>query len=494
MPFHIRDEGVISTSMLDSLARYKQTLVLLLCYGAYSVIAYQHATNYFYLFDDFALIGLAQNNDCISLLTLPLIGFFRPLVFIFLKVQYAVFGWESPSGYCIVSLVVHAINSLLVRHLVLLLKPKESWIATLSGILYLFSPWSSETFFWASLQFDVFGGFFTLLSLHAGLRAFTSQNKIAIGCYTTSAALCYFLALVCKEAFVPVPVLLFVLHFIQRPGAMRSLNISHFAYGLFSTCALVLYLIIRGNHLAFGDGAYGNFFALARRAQPQSLFFGLALWPFNRVNTLSYWVQKSAVISSGIIAIAFCMKRPYRREMGLLMLAIAITFVPVYFFKRGFNSTNSGRALQFAGIFWSIILSMGLYAAASINFTVRKKKIIMAFMYGLICCLAVSSVLYQAKIWRSATRISRLCVQQFAKVRAPHKVYFVKNLPSTFIEGPYILKPYAFMFFFQDSSISVISRDVSLSWNGGNILKLRTKEPNKFDKQPNDIDTIAFIY
>ena len=68
------------------------------------------------------------------------------------------------------------------------------------------------------------------------------------------------------------------------------------------------------------------------------------------------------------------------------------------------------------------------------------------------------------------------------------------NLPTTFIEGPYILKPYAFKYFFQDSSISVISRDVSLSWNGGKIRVVKTSEPNTLDKQPIEIDTITFIY
>ena len=69
------------------------------------------SSHYFFLFDDFALFGEASRRTAAEIVTTPLFGFYRPLVFLLTKVEFGVFGWQHPEAALAISQSIHLINA-----------------------------------------------------------------------------------------------------------------------------------------------------------------------------------------------------------------------------------------------------------------------------------------------------------------------------------------------------------------------------------------------
>src|SRR5262245_13901636 len=109
---------------------------------------------YFFLFDDFALVGQASIFPLRELSTVAHFGFYRPVVFVLAKAEFWAFSWRHPAGYLAVSLTIHALSAALVFGI-----SRRFGLATLSAaagaVLFAASPWATEATFWVSGRFDI---------------------------------------------------------------------------------------------------------------------------------------------------------------------------------------------------------------------------------------------------------------------------------------------------------------------------------------------------
>ena len=101
------------------------------------------------MIDDYCVLGLAGTTSYGDILASALIGFYRPLAFTFLKMEYALFGWEYPGAYIVVSFLIHLV--VLVGCLVRFIMPGRGPVALLSSAIFLLSPWVGENFFWLTV-------------------------------------------------------------------------------------------------------------------------------------------------------------------------------------------------------------------------------------------------------------------------------------------------------------------------------------------------------
>jgi hypothetical protein len=82
---------------------------------------------------------------------------------------------------------------------------------------------------------------------------------------------------------------------------------------------------------------------------------------------------------------------------------------------------------------------------------------------------------YQSNIWREAARLARTSVEQFASYTGSTEPVYIPNLPYIFEQGPYVLKSYAFGFYFHGLLVPPVRADaLVLSWENGRISAVRT--------------------
>src|SRR5881394_1758524 len=61
------------------------------------VIDASYARRYFFLFDDFALVGQASTFSVHNIVTSARFGFYRPVVFLLVKAEWWAFSWRHPA-------------------------------------------------------------------------------------------------------------------------------------------------------------------------------------------------------------------------------------------------------------------------------------------------------------------------------------------------------------------------------------------------------------
>lgn len=144
-----------------------------------------------------------------------LLGVYQPLAWLLFFAQYAVWGLE-PWGYHLVSLLWHAVNTILFFHLTreLLVRARpdvadrdRTFGAALAAALFAVHPLRVEVVAWASCQPYLPCVSFCLLALLVYLRA-SAEGRLGplVVCWVLFLA-----ALLCKSSAVPLPLLLLVL-------------------------------------------------------------------------------------------------------------------------------------------------------------------------------------------------------------------------------------------------------------------------------------------
>lgn len=121
-------------------------ILILLIWGA-------HIWQYFFLFDDFALVGDSAATPLSQIFGLPLFGFYRPIPFVLTKAQHWLSSW-NPSAFALGNISLHAINSVLVFVLVGFYSDKTP-ARYVAALVFAASPWAGEAYFWTSGRFDV---------------------------------------------------------------------------------------------------------------------------------------------------------------------------------------------------------------------------------------------------------------------------------------------------------------------------------------------------
>ena len=125
---------------------------------------------------------------------------YRPLRTCLFALEYALFGVEDSTGWHAVSLLLHALNSLLVYLVLLPLFRGRPLPAGLAALVFAVHPVTSESVAWVSSQGDLLAMTFMLLALLVTQRTGVSRTVLGL--------LFYALACLAKESALMLPGLL----------------------------------------------------------------------------------------------------------------------------------------------------------------------------------------------------------------------------------------------------------------------------------------------
>ena len=429
-----------------------------------------HISNYFFLFDDFAIVGESSSSAIRRILTFPIFAFYRPLVFLLLRSEWHLFRWQHPAGYMAVAQVWHIANASLL--FVLLRQLDRSRIAAMCGAtLFWLSPWSAETYLWLGARFDLVATFGVLSSLVAALavaREDRAGRCVVIGLLGISAAAA---GMFSKEsglvAIVACPLLLLV----RRP---RSWKAAAWYEGALLSVA-VAYVMTRTHLLPGLDTAYGGASGLYSRATiiQNAGSYVRALFTAPMPGVLPGQLPSRTILSiaAGSAALTYAWiwwKLP--RIAALATIAFGLAIAPVVWQPMPIESSAASRYAYLPGVWVGVLFAAGvdaLGAAGSSPWTIGWLIAVVSATFG----YAGTSVAHQADTWRQAALLSRATVRQFTPILDQHheKVY-ISNLPFWFTDGPYVIKDYAFSWYFVGRPVPMIrARTMVVANNRGRL-------------------------
>jgi hypothetical protein len=279
--------------------------------------------------------GIQSLNSAWQLFTRPQAdGFYRPLTFLSLWLDYRVFG-TAYAGYHAQSIALHMINSLLVAWLAMSLgfgRKGSLW----TGLLFGAAAVNFEAVVWPAARFDLLATMFTLLALIFAIKYFRNTSARA---WTLPAALiCYALGIMNKESSYCFPLLILFIVVthpiwnIQRPAKAAT--------ALFFSLVAAVTLIMISIRIA----VYGNLGGYPTVGVTESHHFKLHLKTFvsllraipipifgvNSTPAAPDWMHVAAMALAVIIILSAILSRGcFRRREYALAICIAIALIPV---------------------------------------------------------------------------------------------------------------------------------------------------------------------
>lgn len=440
-----------------------ETAVMSVTGLALLIFLVRHAATYFFVFDDFALIHVASTSTLAQIFTQPHFAFFRPFAFLLTKAHFALSGWNGPAAYIGFSLVVHAINALLVAVLARQLSERATWRqAALAALFFVLSPWAAESFLWMSGRFDLLATFGVLVSLVCGLVVCRTQNGGIALLAALAGCLGQSLGVFSKELAVVTPALLAAAYWCVIATTSRPFKYLPAMLYVVALCLIVaVYLFIRESLLPNLGGAYGTL---------ASLVGGATI-----ATNLGKFVARLVAHPSGPMAavvFALCaiyaLARQRRTALGLAwfaVIAFLISLAPVIWAGLPETGFGGGRFIYAPGIYFALILGLGLgYAQEAQRPTLLASRIVLV----VVLTLLLWNLNYQTRVWRDATAIARTSIEQLAPYVATTQTIFIPNLPFWYTEGAYALKAYAFGYYYGvDRMPAIVARPFSLKFEKG---------------------------
>jgi Flp pilus assembly protein TadD len=189
--------------------------VWILAIAAWTLLLYSRALHAPFVYDDLAQVvrnpNLAAWHDVfVRFLTKPVTfsaefrasastgSFYRPLYWLSLALDRHLWSLH-PAGFHLTSLLLHALNGILLFHLLQRLH-RSTLLATATSLLWIGLPINSEAVAWISARAYPLCLFFLLLSLIAGLRYLDGRRPLAL----LAAFLCALAALFSHESGILV--------------------------------------------------------------------------------------------------------------------------------------------------------------------------------------------------------------------------------------------------------------------------------------------------
>jgi hypothetical protein len=460
-----------------------------------------HAGSYFFLFDDYALVGQSLSNSLGAIFRTPLVGFYRPSAFVLLKAESLLWGWSRPWAFATAGIGLHLANSLLVWRLFRLVSPRHGLF---TALLFLISPWAGEAVFWMSGRFDLFATTMVLGTLIAGDRFHRSRTYADATCWAVLGGGSAAAALLAKESTIVLPGLWILQRAFQsgiRPALdKRSLQVLAFLWA-----AALAYLLLRQQYLPAWTGAYGNYRELFNPATVVSnyvSFWRTIVWlPLPaRVEIASMTAQWGLAWPCMVVVLPVLVASGLRSmpRGGFAVLAFSVALMPVIWIGGGGPSTAGGRMLYLPGVWAAAVIALGLVHVANVCERTSSTLVCRstcAFAVVLLVAYFAASLRYQGALWSRATFAARNAMMQFEQ-RLPNlpAAIGITNLPFRCDEGPLVLKSYAFGYFFAPRHVPrVHSRGLVLSCEEG-VTPAVLGEVDDADGPPHGSPAVPFSF
>jgi hypothetical protein len=454
--------------------------VCLLAIVAGALVFASHAVAYFFLFDDFALNGQASRWPIGDILGTPLFGFYRPAVFLVVRAEHAIFGWQHPSGYMVVALALHAANAALVG-----LLTRRVAGATLAGVvagtLFWLSPWAGEAIFWMSGLFDVLSTTGVLVALVAALAAADREARASVPIAVAAAAA--LVACFAKESAIVVGALFLIVWLGGRPadrGWRRPLIVTAVLGAIGAASLVGRTLVLR----SVDAGAYGGWWSLVSSAHlPTNLrLFATALVSLPaphdglmRPVGVMRLLAPLLPIALGAVVGAAALRRG--RVTLAAVAAMLVALLPVVWVLLRLPGSAGGRVLYLPGAFLCLTIGAGVRSLLDLRPTAS--RVVALAVAAVLLVQSAASVRAQEEIWAASARLSRQAIEAFRPYVGRTDPIHVANLPFWFEEGPYVLKSYAFGYYYHPAATPPVSATaLSLMFSGGDArVTMRQAEP-----------------
>src|SRR5262245_31079462 len=181
---------------------------------------------------------------------------YQPLSWVTLGLDYLLWGLD-PMGYHLTSLLLHAVDTVLLFHLieallcralppaVLRSAPAVGFGAAFGALFFGLHPLRVEPVAWASSRHDALSGVFYLLALLAYLRVPDEAGRTR-GRWLAASLAAYALSLLCKAWGMTLPVVLLVLDVYplhrlgRRPRTARPVLLEKIPYAALAAVAALL--------------------------------------------------------------------------------------------------------------------------------------------------------------------------------------------------------------------------------------------------------------
>ena len=252
-------------------------------------------------------------------------GHYWPLVYTTFWLEHKLWGY-APTGYHIVNVLLHLVNTLLLWRLIERLAVPGAWIL---AAVFAVHPLHVESVAWVIERKDVLSALFYLTAFSAYVR-FVAENRSRRGRSPYLSALVLFaLGLLCKSIVVTLPAALMIYHWWQDDritGADLLRLAPFFALGLIAVVADTLFYQSR-EPLALG---YSMPERVLIAAHALWFYAGKLLWPVDLAVIYPHWdVSVTNPLAWSYVIAAFAVVAAlygFRHRIGRGPLAGALFF------------------------------------------------------------------------------------------------------------------------------------------------------------------------
>jgi hypothetical protein len=199
--------------------------------------------------------------------------YYRPLIVLTHFIDFSLYGLY-PLGHHFSNLIFHTVVTLLVYKLFLCLIPANPWAAFAGGALFALHPVHTHSVAYVIGRTDILAAVFYVSGLILLIGGQQKKQRIAAAC------LCYFLALLCKEIAVTLP-LVFLLYRFCWLSQHKQEGKSDLLVPFASLCAtFMLYLPLRffAVGLSAAQGVLPEWYTVWQRLSLIFIICGFYLW------------------------------------------------------------------------------------------------------------------------------------------------------------------------------------------------------------------------
>ncbi len=293
-------------------------------------------------------------------------GFYRPLAFLSLWVDYRIFG-DHEWGYHLQNLLLHAANCLLLVRVALRLG-FDTVTARWTGLLFAVAAANYEPVIWPGARFDLMAACFTLAALLFAIEWWHSGRRSSLW----GLGLCYLAAVFSKERGYCLPLLLAWIALTPRQWKVREASFVRRAIPVVGVGVLSVALLALRASIFHGMGGYpdasGTAPHFAIHLSTFTSFFTRALpVPVFAVNTIMPGAL--AVFAIVLCAIAACGYAAFcggavRLKFAILLAALLSAVPAVNLVDWIGPELHNSRYVYMPALWISLLLSFAATAKA----------------------------------------------------------------------------------------------------------------------------------
>jgi protein O-mannosyl-transferase len=346
---------------------------------------------------------------------------YRPITMISLAVNYKLAG-DRAAGYLIFNVLIHGLNAGLF--FLLLLKWQKQYLLVLLGaLLFACAAVVSQPVSYIANRASLLAAFFVLLALVLDWSAPEKSNGAKIF-RIFLAAICFWLALLCKEIAVAFPALVVIEDLFLEGRSRKGFGL--FAYALYGL-SLIFYLWLRWMMFdTLGSNFYPRSITDNLLVQAKSVFsfyLPLVLWPAHlsvipEVGAGNGWFDPLVLVALFLIAaisLAALVMMKRAKIFGFVWFWFLITLIPSSLVPLNVVLSVERVYLPSVGLVFGLVRLLDL---------ARQRRKILA--YGCFCLLVLFQFgLLEKRLpaWKSESRLWRDCINKSPKISAGYVMY-----------------------------------------------------------------------